>query len=81
MGRADWSDTNRFTTVNGSIVLRFPDSLNTEVRAATVNGDITSDFSVTTSRVSRRRLEGMIGAGGRTLALESVNGSITLKRE
>jgi DUF4097 and DUF4098 domain-containing protein YvlB len=81
MGRADWSDTNSFSTVNGSIVLRFPDSLSTEVRASTVNGDITSDFSVSTSRVSRRRLEGMIGGGGRTLALESVNGSITLKRE
>ena len=81
MGRADWSDTNSFNTVNGSIVLRLPDSLSTELRASTVNGDITSDFSVSTSRVSRRRLEGTIGGGGRTLALESVNGSITLKRE
>jgi len=67
--------------VNGGIVLRFPDSLSTDVRASTVNGDITSDFSMSTSRVSRRRLEGTIGGGGRTLALESVNGSITLKRE
>jgi len=81
MGRADWSDTNSFKTVNGGIVLRFPDSLSTDVRASTVNGDITSDFSMSTSRVSRRRLEGTIGGGGRTLALESVNGSITLKRE
>ena len=81
MGRADWSDTNSFTTVNGSIILRFPDSLSTEVRASTVNGDITSDFTMSTSRVSRRRLEGTIGGGGRTLALESVNGSIALKRE
>jgi hypothetical protein len=46
-----------------------------------VNGDITSDFTMSTSRVSRRRLEGTIGGGGRTLALESVNGSISLKRE
>jgi hypothetical protein len=81
MGRADWSDTNSFNTVNGSIILRLPDSLSTEVRASTVNGDITSDFTMSTSRVSRRRLEGTIGGGGRTLALESVNGSISLKRE
>jgi hypothetical protein len=81
MGRADWTDTNSFNTVNGSIILRFPDSLSTEVRASTVNGDITSDFTMSTSRVSRRRLEGTIGGGGRTLALESVNGSISLKRE
>jgi hypothetical protein len=81
MGRADWSDTNSFKTVNGSIILRFPDSLSTEVRASTVNGDITSDFTMSTSRVSRRRLEGTIGGGGRMLALESVNGSIAVKRE
>ena len=81
MGRADWSDTNSFNTVNGSITLRLPDSLSADVRASTVNGDITSDFTMSTSRVSRRRLEGTIGGGGRTLALESVNGSISLKRE
>jgi hypothetical protein len=82
MGRADWSDTLKMTTVNGSITLTLPSTLSTEVRAATVNGDISADFPVTVQgRVSRRRLEGTIGAGGRTLALESVNGSITLKRE
>ena len=82
MGRADWSDTLSMTTVNGSITLTLPSSLNTEVRASTVNGDISADFPITVQgRVSRRRLDGTIGAGGRTLALESVNGSITLKRE
>jgi hypothetical protein len=34
-----------------------------------------------TGRISRRRVEGTIGGGGRLLSLESVNGSITLKRE
>jgi hypothetical protein len=81
MGRADWTDTMAMETVNGSIVLRFPESLSTEVRASTVNGEITSDFPVSVSRASRRKLEGTIGGGGRTLTLESVNGSITLKRE
>jgi DUF4097 and DUF4098 domain-containing protein YvlB len=82
MGRADWSDTLDMNTVNGSITLTLPQSLNTDVRAATVNGDINSDFPMTVSgRISRRRLEGTIGGGGRVLALESVNGSITLKRE
>lgn len=82
MGRADWSDTLDMSTVNGSITLTLPTTLNTDVRASTVNGDIRSDFPVTTSgRISRRRLEGTIGGGGRLLALESVNGSITLKRD
>ena len=82
MGRADWSDTLSMSTVNGSITLTLPATLNTDVRASTVNGDITSDFPMTVQgRVSRRRLDATIGGGGRTLALESVNGSITLKRE
>jgi hypothetical protein len=82
MGRADWSGTLEMRTVNGSITLTLPATLNTDVRAATVNGDITADFPITIQgRVSRRRLEGTIGAGGRTLSLDSVNGSITLKRE
>ena len=47
----------------------------------TVNGDIDTDFPVSASRISRRRIEGTIGGGGRTLSLETVNGSISLKRE
>lgn len=83
MGRADWSDTLEMHTVNGGINLTLPSTLSTDVKASTVNGDINmSDFAVTvTGRVSRRRLEGTIGGGGRLLSLESVNGSITLKRE
>ena len=82
MGRADWSDTLAMKTVNGSITLTLPASLSTEVRASTVNGDINADYPITVQgRVSRRRLEGTIGGGGRLLALETVNGSITLKRE
>ena len=82
MGRADWTDTLEMSTVNGSITLTLPATLNTDVRASTVNGDIASTSrSPISGRVSRRRLEGTIGGGGRSLALESVNGSITLKRE
>jgi DUF4097 and DUF4098 domain-containing protein YvlB len=82
MGRADWSNTLEMATVNGSITLTLPPDLNTEVRASTVNGDISSDFPMTvTGRISRRKLEGTIGGGGRVLSLDSVNGSITLKRD
>lgn len=82
MGRADWTDRLEMSTVNGGITLTFPASLSTDVRASTVNGDIATDFPLSvTGRITRRRVEGTIGAGGRTLSLESVNGSITLKRE
>jgi Toastrack DUF4097 len=82
MGRADWSDTLEMTTVNGGITLTLPSTLSTDVRASTVNGDINTEFPLTTTgRISRRRIEGTIGGGGRTLSLESVNGGITLKKE
>jgi DUF4097 and DUF4098 domain-containing protein YvlB len=70
------------SAVNGSITLTLPPDLSTDVKATTVNGDINSDFPMTISgRISRRRVEGTIGGGGRLLSLDSVNGSITLKRE
>jgi hypothetical protein len=82
MGRADWTDTLKMATVNGSITLTLPSTLSAEVRASTLNGDIASDFPMTVSgRITRRKMEGTIGGGGRVLALDSVNGSITLKRE
>ena len=81
LGRADWDNTLEFSTVNGSINLTLPADLSTDVKAQTVNGDISTDFPLTvTGRVSRRRLEGTIGGGGRTLSLETVNGGISLKR-
>jgi putative adhesin len=80
-GRGDWMDALEFHTVNGSITLSLPDGLNTDVKASTVNGDISTEFPLTvTGRFSRRHLDGTIGAGGRTLSLETVNGGITLKK-
>jgi len=82
MGRADWSDRLEMSTVNGSITLTLPSTLSTDLRASTVNGDINTDFPLAGStRISRRKMEGTIGGGGRSLSLESVNGSITLKKE
>jgi hypothetical protein len=81
MGRADWNDRLAMSTVNGGIALTLPASLDADLHAQTVNGDIDTDFPVTIAKTSRRRVDGTIGAGGRTLSLESVNGSISLKRE
>jgi DUF4097 and DUF4098 domain-containing protein YvlB len=68
-------------TVNGSITLTLPASLSTNLSASTVNGDISTDFPLTvTGTVSRHRLQGTIGGGGRELSLTTVNGGITLKR-
>jgi hypothetical protein len=80
-GRADWSGDAEFKTVNGSITVTLPPSTSADVRAETVNGTIETDFAMTVSgRLSRRRLSGTIGGGGRSLEMETVNGSITLKK-
>ena len=81
MGRADWPSGASFKTVNGEITLTLPSVFDAELRADTLNGSITSDFPITvTGQVSRRRLHGTIGSGGRELKLSTVNGSIKLLR-
>jgi hypothetical protein len=81
MGRADWSDDLEFKTVNGSIDISAPASLSTQVEAKTLNGEISTDFPITVQGTfSRRRLSGTIGGGGRELRLETVNGSVQIRR-
>lgn len=82
MGRADWPAGLEFKTVNGAIDLTLPASLSTRVEAKTLNGEITSDFPMTVSGTfSRRRLSGTIGSGSdRQLVLETVNGSVQIRR-
>src|SRR6266700_1632529 len=47
----------------------------------TVNGDVETDFPLmVTGRLGPRSLRGTIGSGGRRLALETVNGSIRLRK-
>ena len=82
LGKADWQGELEFSTVNGGITLYLPDNLSTEVEASTVNGDLESDFPLTlTGRFGPRRMRGTIGAGGRSLELSSVNGSIRLRKK
>ena len=81
LGRADWTGALDFKTVNGSITVGLPEGTSADVHAATVNGEIETDFGLTVrGRFSRRRLSGTIGGGGRELNLETVNGSIRLRR-
>jgi hypothetical protein len=81
LGSTMWSGKLDFSTVNGSITLELPADISTDLRANTVNGDITTDFPITISgRVNRRSLNGTIGGGGRSLEMETVNGSVKLRR-
>jgi hypothetical protein len=81
LGRADWPDELEFTTVNGAITLTFAVDLNAEIQASTLNGTVETDFPIEVSgSLSRRRVRGRIGAGGRDMRLSSVNGTIRLRR-
>jgi DUF4097 and DUF4098 domain-containing protein YvlB len=81
LGRADWEGALKLKTVNGGIDVAMPDGLSAEVKASTVNGDIQTDFPLTvTGRISKRKLQGTIGGGGRLLEMETVNGGIELRK-
>jgi hypothetical protein len=70
-----------FTTGNGRIDLMVPAGFAAEIDASTSNGGIRTDFPIQVSgRITRTRLRGTIGDGGRRIRLVSGNGSIELRR-
>ena len=83
LGSADWDGTLSFRTVNGGITLALPEGTSADVTAQTVNGDIETDFPLTVKgrfMIGMRKLEGQIGGGGERLSLNTVNGTITLRK-
>jgi hypothetical protein len=67
------------STSNGGITLRLPDKLGARVDASTSNSSITSEFNVQAQgEITKRRLQGTIGAGGPSIQLSTTNGSIRL---
>lgn len=70
-----------YSTVNGSITLEVPSSFSGELEMETVNGSLESDFPVTMQgRFNPRHLRAKIGDGGPTIHLETVNGSVNLRK-
>jgi DUF4097 and DUF4098 domain-containing protein YvlB len=81
IGRAEWDGTLELKTVNGGIDVTLPSNVSLDVRVATVNGHIETDFPLKVKgKIGRRRIEGSIGGGGPVLEMETVNGSIALKK-
>jgi hypothetical protein len=68
-----------FETVNGAIMAALAPGLNAELEASTVNGRIETDYPVAVNgKLTSRRLAARLGAGGPSLRLSAVNGSIKL---
>jgi DUF4097 and DUF4098 domain-containing protein YvlB len=81
MGNAAWNGTLTLKSVNGSIEVELPDDLSADVRFKSVNGRISSDFPITISGgFVGHSAQGRIGNGGRELSIETVNGSVELKK-
>jgi hypothetical protein len=75
---ADWGRDLDFTAVNGNVTVEVPSGTNADARLATVNGSISSDFSLT--EVSPGNVQGTLGTGGPFLRLTTVNGNVRLDR-
>jgi hypothetical protein len=79
-GTADWSGALSLQTVNGSITVDLPEGADTDIQARSVNGEISAGFPVALrAPASRRSLHARLGGGGRSLRLETVNGSVRLR--
>jgi DUF4097 and DUF4098 domain-containing protein YvlB len=82
MGNAAWNGTLKIGSVNGAIELRLPDDLNADVSFKSVNGSMSSDFplTITNNWPVGHHASGTIGSGGRHLVIETVNGSVRLRK-
>ena len=67
-------------TVNGSIKLYLPESINAAITADTLQGSISNEFGLEVKKNSffGRNLRGKIGDGDNLVNLDSVNGSINV---
>ncbi|MGH7584368.1 MAG: DUF4097 family beta strand repeat-containing protein, partial [Gemmatimonadales bacterium] len=79
--RASWEGSMEVSTVNGPVDLTFPADLSADLKGETVNGSVDSAFPITVEHgFGPKSFSGRIGAGGRRLNIETVNGSITLRK-
>ncbi len=67
-------------TVNGPCTLTLPSNAAFDLDTDTVNGRISCDFPLTLESSGKRELRGAVNGGGARVNLESVNGSLSVKR-
>ena len=71
-------------SVNGAVVLRLPKDAGARLKASTVHGSINSDFDLAVRHLNfgpGRDVETTLGPGGPDVRLQTVNGSIQLRRQ
>jgi hypothetical protein len=82
LGRVDPDGNMDMTTVNGSVSVEFDGDFGADVDLQTVSGSLDTNFPMTVSgRLNPRHLRAHIGKpGGPRIKLETVNGSVELKK-
>jgi hypothetical protein len=82
LGHVDSDGDMKFETVNGSVIVEFNGDFGGDVDLETVNGSLNTNFEMTVSgRLDPKHLRAHIGKpGGPRLKLETVNGSVELRR-
>jgi DUF4097 and DUF4098 domain-containing protein YvlB len=76
-------DSIRLHSVNGSVTLVLPKSFDANISAGTLHGDIygMNGLDVDEARFTGSSMQGKIGKGGLKVDLNTVNGSIEIRRE
>lgn len=80
IGRADWHEPLTLETVNGSIAVDLPPTIDADLYAHARYGETTTNFRLPAPAAPRRALDVRLGRGGRMLRLLTVNGSIRLRQ-
>jgi DUF4097 and DUF4098 domain-containing protein YvlB len=68
-------------TVNGSLTITLPKNVKADLRAKTLNGSINSDFELSVKGRIGKRVSGKINGGGPELHLQTLNGSIRIRKQ
>jgi DUF4097 and DUF4098 domain-containing protein YvlB len=72
----------RMESVNGRLKVYLPDNADVEIKAETVHGSLKNDFGLEVEKgFVGRDLRGKLGNGGGRLILDTVNGSISIRRD
>lgn len=81
--RLDGNSKISLSTVNGRVNLLIPSDTDATIKAETVNGSISNEFSlpVRKGKYVGRDLYGKLGEGSVRINLESVNGGLNIKRQ
>ncbi len=67
-------------TTNGGVKLRIPDGYNAELESGTVNGGFRIEFPITVQGRIDRRINAVLGDGGKKIKVHTTNGGVVVER-